>query len=84
MVEARVPRILENLCTTFFQRALISSKLENLSCRIVLHGHKMDSRIVFGSESATGSFAPGSRAEVRLRTADAGAKGITTRRVRVL
>ena len=36
----------------------------------------MESRIVFGPESAIGSFAPGSRAEARLRAAEAGAKGI--------
>ena len=60
----------------FFQRALISSKFQESTDRIVVRSHEMESRIVFGHESATASFAPGSCAEVRLRTADAGAKGL--------
>ena len=36
----------------------------------------MESRIVIRSDYWSGSFAPGSRAEVHLRTAEAGAKGL--------
>ena len=60
----------------FFERALIYSKLENLSCRIVDHGHWMDSRIVIEADSRPGSFAPGSSAEERLPSAESGAKGL--------
>ena len=61
----------------FFQRALISSKFQDRTDRIVVHGHKMESRIVIGPAYRLGSFAPGSRAETRLRVSEAGVKGLT-------
>ena len=64
------------LLHNFFQRALISSKFQESTDRIVVHGYEMDFRIVIGPESATASFAPGSRTETRLRVAEAGAKGL--------
>ena len=60
----------------FFERALIYSKLENLSCRIVDHDHWMDSRIVIESDSRPASFAPGSTAEAHRCASEAGAKGL--------